>query len=139
MFLVRLIYTSRTSSHFGPEDIEEILEKARVNNRKNNVTGLLCFNNKFFLQCLEGSRESVNSTYHHILNDKRHSNIIMLNYSEISEREFEKWSMGYMPQSSLTDPLNLKYSGTPHFDPYEMSGDSTHKLMLALKENIKST
>ena len=47
--------------------------------------------------------------------------------------------MGYMPQSSLTDPLNLKYSGTPNFDPYEMSGESTHKLMLALKENIRST
>jgi hypothetical protein len=139
MFLVRLIYTSRTSSYFGPEDIEDILEKARVNNRKNNVTGLLCFNNKFFLQCLEGSRESVNSTYHHILNDKRHSDIIMLNYSEIAEREFEQWSMGYMPQSSLTDSINLKYSGTPNFDPYEMSGDSTHKLMLALKENIRIT
>ena len=139
MFLVRLIYTSKTSSLFGPEDIENILEKARSNNLKNNVTGLLCFNNKYFLQCLEGSREKVNNTYHQILNDKRHSNIIMLSYTEIIEREFEKWSMGYMPQSSLTDPLNLKYSGTPSFDPYEMSGESTHKLMLALKENIRST
>ena len=39
MFLVRLIYTSKTSSHFGPEDIENILEEARSNNLKNNVTG----------------------------------------------------------------------------------------------------
>lgn len=139
MFLVRLIYTSKTSSHFGPEDIENILEKARSNNLKNNVTGLLCFNNKYFLQCLEGSREKVNNTYHQILNDKRHSDIIMLNYSEIAEREFEQWSMGYMPQTSLTDAINLKYSGTPNFDPYEMSGESTHKLMLALKQNIKIT
>ncbi|MFT5295854.1 MAG: hypothetical protein ACI9YH_001870 [Colwellia sp.] len=139
MFLVQLVYTSKTSSHFGPEDIENILEKARINNRKNNVTGLLCFNNNFFLQCLEGSRSAVNNTYHHILNDKRHSDIIMLNYSEIAEREFEQWSMGYMPQTSLTDAINLKYSGTPNFDPYEMSGESTHKLMLALKQNIKIT
>jgi hypothetical protein len=139
MFLVRLIYTSKTSSHFAPEDIENILEKARINNRKNNVTGLLCFNNKFFLQCLEGSRQTVNNTYHQILNDKRHSDIIMLSYSEIVEREFEQWSMGYMPQSSLTDSLNLKYSGTPNFGPYDMSGESTHKLMLALKQNIKIT
>ena len=71
MFLVRLIYTSKTSSHFGPEDIEGILEKARSNNLKNNVTGLLCFNNKYFLQCLEGSREKVNNTYHQILNTSK--------------------------------------------------------------------
>jgi hypothetical protein len=44
-----------------------------------------------------------------------------------------------MPQTSLTDAINLKYSGTPNFDPYEMSGESTHKLMLALKQNIKIT
>lgn len=136
MFLVRLIYTSRTSSEFGPEDIGSILEKARINNAKKEVTGLLCFNNKYFLQCLEGSRETVNDTYHKILNDERHSDILMLNYTEIVEREFDKWSMGYMPQSSLTTPLNLKYSGTAHFDPYDMSGESAHRLMLALKDTI---
>ncbi|MFB0980263.1 MAG: BLUF domain-containing protein [Alteromonadaceae bacterium] len=48
MFLVRLIYTNKTSSHFGPEDIENTLEKARINSRKKNITGLLCFNNNFF-------------------------------------------------------------------------------------------
>jgi hypothetical protein len=136
MFLVRLIYTSKTNDDFGPEDIGNILEKARINNAKKDVTGLLCFNNKFFLQCLEGSRTAVNETYHDILNDKRHSDIIMLSYTEVIEREFEQWSMGYMPESSLTKPLNLKYSGTAHFDPYEMSGESAHRLMLALKKKI---
>lgn len=101
------------------------------------MTGLLCFNNKF-LQCLEGSRQAVNDTYHHILNDDRHSNIIMLNYTEIIVREFEQWSMGYMPQSSMTSPITLKHSGTPNFAPYEMSGESAHCLMLALKESIRT-
>jgi hypothetical protein len=136
MFLVRLIYTSRITSGFGPEEVSSILEKARISNSKNEVTGLLCFNNTFFLQCIEGSRKKVNETYHKILNDKRHSDILMLNYCEIIEREFDKWSMGYMPQSSLTKPLNLKYSGTAHFDPYEMSGESAHRLMLALKVTL---
>jgi hypothetical protein len=139
MFLVRLIYTSKTRSGFGPEVIGSILEKSRVNNAKKEVTGLLCFNNNFFLQCIEGSRQAVNDTYHNILNDERHSDIIMLNYTEIIEREFDKWSMGYMPLSSLTKPLNLKYSGTADFDPYEMSGESAHRLMLSLKETIPAS
>ena len=73
MYLVRLIYVSKTQQDFGPQNIESIIDKARVNNHKTEVTGLLCFSNKYFLQCLEGSRAAVNETYHKILNDDRQS------------------------------------------------------------------
>ena len=136
MFLVRLIYASKISSGFGPEDIESILQSARTYNVKTNVTGMLCFSNEYFLQCLEGSRTAVNNTYQQILNDKRHHNVIMLNYIQIPEREFETWSMGYVPQSQLTELLNLKYSGNIDFNPFKMSGESAHLLMLALKTSI---
>jgi hypothetical protein len=76
----------------------------------------------------------VNNTYHHILNDKRHSHIAMLDYKEITMREFSPWAMGYMPESSLTAPINLKYSGKSEFIPYEISGESAHQMMLALKD-----
>ena len=139
MFLVRLIYASKISSGFGPEDIESILQSARTYNVKTNVTGMLCFSNDYFLQCLEGSRTAVNNTYQQILNDKRHHNVIMLNYTQIPEREFEKWSMGYVPQSKVTESLNLKFSGSIDFNPFKMSGESAHLLMLALKDNIAGT
>jgi hypothetical protein len=57
----------------------------------------------------------------------------MLNYTQIPEREFEKWSMGYVPQSRVTESLNLKFSGSVDFNPFKMSGESAHLLMLALK------
>jgi hypothetical protein len=136
MYLVRLVYTSRVDDTFEPVDIEKILESARKHNQRKSVTGMLCFNQKYFLQCLEGSRSAVNDTYHSILNDKRHTDIMMLNYGEIIAREFEQWTMGYMPESSLTSHLNIKYSGSTAFNPYEMSGESTHNLMLALRDTI---
>ncbi len=136
MYLVRLVYASSISPHFTPKDIPQILESARSHNQSNNVTGLLCFNQEIFLQCLEGSRTMVNNTYHRILNDPRHKKIIMLDYKEIVEREFDQWSMGYIPGSSLTQHVNLKYSGTPGFNPYDMSGESAHLLMNALKEAV---
>lgn len=71
MFLTRLVYASTISESFTPDDIESILIAARKNNIKTNVTGILCFNRKYFLQCLEGSRTAVNKTYHHILNDPK--------------------------------------------------------------------
>ena len=136
MFLVRLIYVSEISEYFTPDDIESILTTARKCNTAKDVTGLLCFNRKYFLQCLEGSRTNVNQIYHKILNDKRHQRIIMLDYKEINAREFDKWSMGYMPESSLTKGLNIKYSGSATFEPYDMTGDSAHLLMLALRDNV---
>ena len=136
MFLVRLIYASKITDGFGPKDIENILQSARTYNVKTHVTGMLCFSNEYFLQCLEGSRTAVNNTYQQILNDKRHHNVIMLNYTQIPEREFEKWSMGYVPQSRVTQSLNLKFSGSVDFNPFKMSGESAHLLMLALKGSI---
>ena len=84
----------------------------------------------------DSSRTAVNNTYQQILNDKRHHNVIMLNYTQIPEREFEKWSMGYVPQSRVTQSLNLKFSGSVDFNPFKMSGESAHLLMLALKGSI---
>ena len=136
MYLVRLVYVSEVSERFVPEDIESILSAARKNNAPRDVTGLLCFNRKFFLQCLEGSRTHVNEVYHKILNDSRHRRIIMLDYREINAREFDRWSMGYMPESSLTKDINIRYSGSGTFEPYDMTGESAHLLMLALRDSV---
>jgi len=132
MFLVRIVYASTISESFEAEDITNILEKARSNNLKKHVTGLLCFNRKFFLQCLEGSRTEVNEIYHKILNDSRHKNIILLNYEDITEREFSSWDMAYLPITEVISPLIIRYSGSKDFDPYKMSGESSYKLMTDL-------
>jgi len=136
MFLVRLIYVSRKTDAFKPHDIEDILEKARKNNDRNQVTGLLCFSNDIFLQCLEGSRTAVNLTYHNILKDPRHGDIVLLNYKEIIQRNFTKWSMGYIPDTSLTKELNTTYSGSGEFDPFEMHGDSCENMLNNIIQRI---
>ena len=136
MFLVRMVYCSKISEQFNATDIDHILESARRNNHKKHVTGLLCFNRKYFLQCLEGGRQSVNEIYRKILNDPRHEDVVMLNYSEITRREFENWNMAYLPEKKLTDEVNLKFSGNPNFDPFSMHGESTFELMLALSKTI---
>ncbi|REL27091.1 BLUF domain-containing protein [Thalassotalea euphylliae] len=136
MYLVRLIYASCKPRDIVDESINDILVSARKHNTANSITGLLCFNRKYFLQCLEGSRKKVNETYQRILQDDRHEKIIMLDYCEIVKREFTDWSMGYIPDSSLTHDINLKFSGSSEFDPFEMSGESAHQMMLELKEQV---
>jgi len=136
MFLVRLVYASTINPGITPTDIEGLLNKAKSHNASVDVTGLLLFNQNYFLQCLEGSRSRVNAIYHQILNDHRHSKIILLDYREVSEREFGEWSMGYIPEIALTTPVNLKYSSSKSFDPYNMSGPSAHKLLVHLSKVV---
>lgn len=136
MYLVRLIYASTISAQFQPEDVEKILASARTNNTPMHVTGLLCFSRKIFLQCLEGGRSNVNAIYRSILKDPRHENVVMLDYSEIARRDFDDWSMGYVPQANLTRATLIRHSGSDQFDPYGMSGASAHELLMALKKTV---
>ncbi|OIQ26511.1 BLUF domain-containing protein [uncultured Vibrio sp.] len=136
MFLTRLIYASTITEALADAPVDSILESARSNNELNDVTGILYFNRKYFLQCLEGSRTAVNKTYQTILQDNRHSDIVILGYEEISEREFSDWKMGYIPSSSASKPLNIKFSGSSDFVPYQMSGESAYKMMLELKGSL---
>lgn len=136
MYLVRLIYCSAVTNELNMREVEQIISTAKENNSKDEVTGLLCFNRKFFLQCLEGSRTNVNKIYHSILNDPRHNKIVLLEYDEIAQREFPNWAMGYVPESDLTKPLCMKYSGDSEFNPYEMRGESCLGMMLELRDNV---
>lgn len=136
MYLSRLIYASTISTNFESTDIEKILNIARKNNKKSHVTGMLYFNRKYFMQYLEGSRSEVNNAYKKILDDKRHSNVVILDYRLIDQREFSEWTMGYVPESPLTAKINLKHSINDTFDPYQMSGESAKFMMLSLRDSI---
>ncbi|GLT18601.1 hypothetical protein GCM10007938_23800 [Vibrio zhanjiangensis] len=136
MFLVRLVYTSSITEGVTESDIQNILDTARNNNTAEDITGVLLFSKNRFLQCLEGSRSNVNKVYHNIVNDNRHSEIVLLDYSEVYEREFADWSMGYIPEMAITRPLTLKYSENASFEPYKMSGSSAHKLLLSLSKTV---
>ena len=100
MFLVRLIYASTAVAVLSPADYQSILITSIKNNSKSDITGMLCCDGQYFLQCLEGSRQAVNNTYSRILNDPRHNNVMLLNYGEVATRHFSDWAMGYVALSS---------------------------------------
>lgn len=134
MFLIRLIYASKIADICTGEHIQQIMETSKINNKEINITGVLCYNNEYFLQCLEGSRIRVNQLYHKILLDERHEDPAILKYEEILERDFMEWSMGYIPPAKISGQMVLKYSGDTHFNPYSMSGEGCHMLLKALAE-----
>ena len=121
MYLTRIIYASKVSETFNQDDIHKILTKAQLNNSELNITGFLCFDHNYFLQCLEGSRTSVNKIYHKIAQDSRHSELTIIEYSEVSQRIFHQWTMGLHFDSNENRELNLQFSKNDYFNPFELS------------------
>ena len=135
MFLVSLIYTSQMTVN---TDFMDILQVSRENNESAGITGVLLFCNNNVLQCLEGSREAVSETYTRIVGDKRHKHPLLVDYRVIPARSFSNWSMGYMPESSLTRSIMLKYSVSQDFEPRLLSGESCLKMLIELSGEVRT-
>ncbi len=133
--LVRLLYASRAAGVVDQEELQAILRQCKANNPARGITGVLCFSDSIFLQVLEGGRGAVNALYNRIVTDPRHRDAELLLYQEISERRFAGWAMGQVNLARLNPSLLLKYSATPHLDPYAVSGE----VSLALFEELIAT
>ncbi|WP_191600618.1 BLUF domain-containing protein [Marinomonas algicola] len=133
MQLTQLLYASTICDELSVDEINMILKSSRKNNPGSGLTGLLYFNRRYFLQCIEGARTEVNETFHRIQQDTRHKNIVILHYSEISERFFPNWGMGYLTESSATQSVYIRFANNPLFNPYLMKGESALGMIKALK------
>ena len=89
----QLIYLSTATSGFREPELGPILYHSRLNNRDVNVTGLLLFDGRRFLQALEGDEAEVMRTYRRIGGDKRHRKVVPLFEREVAVREFGNWHM----------------------------------------------
>jgi len=138
MYLSRIIYASRKLHGLAADELGNILRSAEKNNRSLGITGMLCFNRKFFLQVLEGRRTSINQAYNRIVTDPRHEDVILVDYCRIERREFDNWAMGYVPEAGLTSELLLRYGGSADFNPLEMSPASVMGMMCELRDSLRT-
>jgi hypothetical protein len=133
--LVRLLYASRLAPGSDVGAIDSILSQARAKNPALGITGVLCYGGNVFMQVLEGGRAPVNALYDTIVRDKRHHDVTLLSYEEISERRFGGWTMGQVNLTKINPSILLKYLEKPELDPYSVPGRAS----LALVEELIAT
>ena len=94
--IYQLIYASKVSEGFSEEDLLDILQYSRQNNKKKQISGAMIYSKGYFLQMLEGRRNTVNELFNqHIANDQRHQMVNCFFQSYVEEREFPNWYMGF--------------------------------------------
>ena len=108
--MIQLCYISTARPQVDWDAVDEILAVSRRNNARANVTGLLLFNGKRFLQLLEGAPAQVEATYLRIARDDRHFAVVKLSERQIEEREFGGWDMAFerFPADRTRDAVSAK-------------------------------
>lgn len=101
MALSTLLYASTARPGLSHEEIEAIAATAMRVNSQLNITGVLAFDGKGFVQILEGEGDTIRALYGRIERDPRHSGCVLLAFNEIPRRRFSDWSMAYRPLSDL--------------------------------------
>ena len=131
--LVRLLYVSQPVGPVTTTVTTSILEKSNINNKRENITGVLCQGLGLWMQVLEGERHQVNVLYSRIMTNRHHHNLELLSMEEITHRRFGQWSMALV-HLSKDDPM-VKMAH-PEFDPYSASSKDAMSL---LDELIKTS
>ncbi len=104
--LHQLLYVSSATETFQEDDLVPILEKARENNTKLNITGMLLYHEGSFIQVLTGPKDAVENLYSKIEKDDRHKNSRILLKHDVDSRQFENWTMGfYNTNSNVTKKI----------------------------------
>lgn len=133
MKLVRLLYYSRASREMSLSDLKDILGTARENNSRIDVCGMLCYEQQYFLQALEGERETVNELYLDIADDPRHDEVVIIGYEEVPELLFPQWQMGYAGSSAQFTEL-LTELGQTQFSPADMSAEQAFNFLQKMSQ-----
>ncbi len=116
-----IVYVSAAVKPFSKAALLELLNKARENNQRLGITGLLLYKDGDFIQLLEGERAKVEALFQTISADPRHGGTIVLVEGEADQRLFTDWSMGFR---DLSDPEVRKTPGFSQFMNRPLSAES---------------
>lgn len=105
--LCHLVYVSTATHPMGDQDLADLLAQSRERNERNDVTGMLLYKDRRFIQLLEGHEESVQKIFDSIRKDERHTDVELLWLRYVQYRDFPDWTMGFRNVDNL-DPETLR-------------------------------
>lgn len=133
--LYQLVYISRITSTglSGASTLNDIAETSIKNNKDNNITGVLCYGNGYFFQCVEGTEQALTNLKNQLLMDDRHKDLQTLDFSAIAARRFQGWSLRSMVLERwlFKDP---KVKALMPFKPYNWSAEESEQFLDVLQQ-----
>ncbi|WP_066253198.1 BLUF domain-containing protein [Hydrogenophaga flava] len=137
MALYEIIYTSLASRDLPPEELAQLLDKARAHNASQGITGMMIYHRREFMQLLEGEQAAVQALYERIAGDPRHQQLRKIWDGPIRERGFSDWGMAFVAPDELALREKPGYQDLLAQGPRHAPSDSTgKKLLLTLRDDF---
>ena len=97
--LESLVYVSSAVRLLSPDEIGDLLKRARARNKEYDITGVLLHNNGNFVQYIEGPKDNLDIIYKIIREDARHTGLILISREAIQSRQFGDWPLGFLTKN----------------------------------------
>ena len=138
--LHELIYVSLAAREMPLADLTDLLTECLERNRRFNITGLLVYHNREFMQLLEGRKEDVLALYDVIVRDERHQQVHLMWDGAIEQRSFADWRMAFLMPGELSLDSNPAYSrflqdGLSHYSA-GMTETVGRQFLLSLRDDF---
>jgi len=133
-----LSYVSQQSHSLTDSALEKMLSQARTSNEAAGITGMLICYEGLFIQFLEGEEDDITSLFEKITKDKRHQEILILDYGYSETRSFADWSMAF---ERLNPEEAREITGYKNLDRQALFSeaiDKDHPALQLLKSFIKN-
>ena len=137
MGLHQLVYFSRNAIQGDDrallQSLRDVVGVSLRNNRREGITGFLIFDKLWFLQILEGERQTVFDTLRRIERDRRHQFLRLVQTREIAARDFPDWAMGGSMRSPEVQGIYLQHGIGGALDPSKLRAPTILSLALCLQ------
>lgn len=100
-----LIYVSTAAAHVDYEAVMDILTISWRHNHNSDVSGMLIYDDRYFMQLIQGPIATIDRLFDRIAEDPRHHTIRVIDAVLLAAPECYGWSVGFIKNSPITDSL----------------------------------
>ena len=101
----QLLYISESRMDAATADagVRDIVALSRINNPPVQITGVLLFTGRYFVQILEGRTQPLDRLIEAICQDTRHFDVRIKSRLPITTRNFPDWALAYHGPSQFVE------------------------------------
>jgi hypothetical protein len=104
----QVVYISHATVTWSKNELNELVEVSRRNNKKYGITGALLYLENAFIQVIEGEDVAISQLLDKLYADARHRNVRIVSDNIAQVRYFQHWSMGIVKAAEVDRPQVLE-------------------------------
>lgn len=135
-FFKSLIYVSKAEENVDYTEILNILTHSWKYNHNSYISGMLVYDNRHFIQVIQGPIATIDKLYARISHDPRHTDIKLIGEELLHERDCSGWGIGFYDDQEVANVFYESFNVEHGEALYDANYADAKSLLLTLKNVI---